>query len=127
MNNTSGRFDRIGAGICWSVWASASDEDDLAGMAFKREDGGPGRSLRNDFEIQNRVIGALQQFKNLKGFGDMEHCAIVPHCYDFITLDDESWWQDRLVGAFPRDYLPCNTMRSEAHSSHAGGCQGHTS
>ena len=42
------KFRRIGAGFCGSVWAPDQREP----FAFKREDGGPGRSLLNDFVMR---------------------------------------------------------------------------
>lgn len=103
-NNMNDRFVRIGAGFCGSVWAAASDEDDQSGMAFKREDGGPGRSLRNDFDMQHRVIAAMQEFEGMGNFSDAH--ADVPQCHDYITPGEEGWWEDKLVDAFPGDYSP---------------------
>jgi hypothetical protein len=42
-------FYKIGTGFCGTVWTST--DDSLKNYAFKREDGGPGRSLLNDYDM----------------------------------------------------------------------------
>ncbi|KAL2222597.1 zinc finger protein-domain-containing protein [Thermoascus aurantiacus ATCC 26904] len=76
------KFRRIGAGFCGTSSTSA----------FKREDGGPGRSLANDFEMHNIMR--------------------VPQCHRFITADDDAWWAANLAN-FPEGYSPCNVIHSE--------------
>lgn len=59
------KFRRIGAGFCGTVWASSSK-----GSAFKREDGkedgGPARSLQNDFDVHQRVLHGFSKLKTIK-------------------------------------------------------------
>lgn len=48
------RYRRIGAGACGTVWAPSE-----RGPAYKREDGGLARSLRNDYEKHQRILHGL--------------------------------------------------------------------
>src|SRR5436190_20106741 len=102
-------FRRIGAGFCGSVWSLSVAGDPLPGHAFKREDGGSWRSLANDFEMHNRVLGSLRQLANLKAAGLLQ--IQVPQCFRFITAND-GWWIESL-GKFPQEYSPCNIIQSE--------------
>lgn len=97
------KFRRIGAGFCGSVWALPEDSS-----AFKREDGGPDRSLLNDFEIHERV---LKSFEQLAGLEATCPRIQVPRCHRFITADDQNWWI--CLDRFPEGYTPCNTIQSE--------------
>lgn len=87
IQNSSLRL--IGQGFCGTVWA-ASDK----GPAFKREDGGPDRSLKNDFEMHHRVLEAFHKFSNsIKNKSPQIHLQIrVPACYDFIEATNQNWW-----------------------------------
>ncbi|KAL2817517.1 hypothetical protein BDW59DRAFT_165924 [Aspergillus cavernicola] len=58
MKDDKLKLRRIGAGFCGTVWAA---ED--RGSAFKREDGGPHRSLTNDYNMHRHIwswLSALQ-------------------------------------------------------------------
>ena len=59
--NTSdaSHFRRIGAGFGGSVWAPYEDS-----FALKREDGGPGRSLWNDYQMHQHVLESLHKSSN---------------------------------------------------------------
>jgi hypothetical protein len=104
-------FRRIGAGFCGSVWAPDQGEP----SAFKREDGGPGRSLLNDFVMHKQVLKSRSQLasQNHKGidFKTTMH-AQVPKCYQFIQAEDQEWWDQNLF-KFPQGYSPCNILHSE--------------
>ncbi|EKV10735.1 hypothetical protein PDIG_24170 [Penicillium digitatum PHI26] len=91
----------IGHGFCGTVWASE------AGSAFKREDGGPDRSLRNDFEMHHRTIQSFQKIHTL------QIKVQIPACYDFITITDQKWWSVN-HRKFPPGYTsPCNMIQSQ--------------
>lgn len=91
----------IGQGFCGTVWASET------GPAFKREDGGPDRSLINDFEMHNRVIQSLQKIPTL------ELQIQIPSCYGFIKATDQKWWSAK-HRKFPPGYTtPCNMVQSQ--------------
>jgi hypothetical protein len=66
--------------------------------AIKREDGGPGRSLENDFIIHRKVLTAMT-------------CITVPNCYQYISASD-AWWGEHLC-EFPKGYQACNAFISE--------------
>ena len=50
------KLHTIGKGFCGTVWAQ-----DETGFAFKREDGGPGKDLENDFKVHKRLITSLDE------------------------------------------------------------------
>ncbi|KAJ9297352.1 hypothetical protein DTO271G3_4645 [Paecilomyces variotii] len=115
------KFRRIGAGFCGTVWAEPDDNS-----AFKREDGGPGRSLANDFEMHKRVIRSLKQLHSLKKNNATINETLtadtpsepsptiitIPTCYNFITPADTNWWNTNLL-KFPEGYTPCNVIHAQ--------------
>lgn len=93
-------FRRIGQGFCGTVWAA-----DAAGvtstLAMKREDGGPGRSLYNDYEMHLAVFRSL--YARLS-------TASVPGCHQYVSSDHQAWWEDHL-SRFPKTVqIPCNVL-----------------
>jgi hypothetical protein len=52
MTETSAKYRCIGKGFCGTVCALDG------GYALKREDGGPGRSLQNDFDMHLKLLEA---------------------------------------------------------------------
>jgi hypothetical protein len=106
------KFRRIGAGFCGTVW-SPPPGDVLSEYAFKREDGGPGRSLRNDFEMHILVLSGLSRLTErlLLSTAYLLPPFQVPYCHRFIANDDE-WWRANL-DKFPPSYLPCNAIQSQ--------------
>ena len=58
---------RIGQGFCGTVWATLNGT-----VAMKREDGGPGRSLQNDFIMHKNSLEALRACQST---------VTVPHCH----------------------------------------------
>lgn len=96
------KFRRIGAGFCGTVWTPPFDGSPYFGYAFKREDGGPGRSLLNDSVMHQRVLSA---------FESMPVQIHIPRFEEFITPDD-AWWKYNL-DSFPSGYSPCSTIMSE--------------
>mgnify|MGYP002718709102 FL=1 len=91
---------KIGQGFCGTVWAAST------GPAFKREDGGPTRSLRNDFEMHQRVLQSFQESIQLRPQ------VQIPACYDFIKSTDHTWWSVNQRN-FPLGYTPCNIIISQ--------------
>ena len=92
----SEEYRRIGQGFCGSVWAEPDSS-----IAIKREDGGPGRSLYNDYVMHQRTLQTLRN-SPVK--------VKVPSCYQYTRGDDQSWWHDQLQW-FPRDFqIPCNIL-----------------
>lgn len=97
----------IGKGFCGTVWAASE-----RGYAFKREDGGPDRSLRNDFEMHNRIIQSLQKLADSDGSPKINLRIQIPDCYEFIRATDQKWWSTN-QRRFPPGYTPCNIIQSE--------------
>ncbi|KAF2668733.1 hypothetical protein BT63DRAFT_426003 [Microthyrium microscopicum] len=91
------RLREIGKGNCGSVWASSE-----ANFCFKREDGGPGRSLHNDYIMHKKVLETLPA----------EATVQVPNCHEYIGQDDELWWRNQLH-RFPKGRQPCNVLITE--------------
>lgn len=97
----------IGRGFCGTVWAASEK-----GPAYKREDGGPDRSLRNDFEMHHRVLQSFQEFADLSESPQIRLQIQIPACYDFIKATDQKWWSVNLR-KFPPGYMPCNIILSQ--------------
>ena len=71
---------------------------------MKREDGGPGRSVKKEYEIHKRVLRSLANFKSPK--------IHVTECRALITRENNYWWDEQLT-RFPEGYSPCNVLVSE--------------
>lgn len=72
-------------------------------MAMKREDGGPGRSLRNDYNMHKLVLETASHLT----VGN----TCVPRWPIFVKNDDR-WW-DANLARFPVEYTPCNVLCAE--------------
>jgi len=97
----------IGKGFCGTVWAASE-----GGCALKREDGGPDRSLRNDFEMHNRIIQSFQKLAYSDESPKINLRIQIPDCYEFIRATDQKWWSTN-QRRFPPGYTPCNIIQSE--------------
>ncbi|KAF1978246.1 hypothetical protein BU23DRAFT_550300 [Bimuria novae-zelandiae CBS 107.79] len=87
----------IGKGFCGSVWAL---ED--ASTAIKREDGGPGRSVTNDYNMHILVLQSAS--RHLSPSSPVR----IQQCYALVQPADV-WWQDRLQ-QFPAGYSACRAI-----------------
>ncbi|CAG9992792.1 unnamed protein product [Clonostachys byssicola] len=97
----SGWLERLGAGHCGSVWGNlTSPETDPVPVVIKREDGAPGRSLRNEFLVQSQICStaSLEQ-------------VLVPSCLDFMESQDPRWHQ--ILPQLPDGSQGCNAMLAE--------------
>lgn len=97
--NTS-RYQSIGKGYCGSVWAL-----DDANTAVKREDGGPGRSVTNDYNMHLLILQSASQHLSRSS------PIAIPQCHALIQSTDV-WWQDRLP-QFHVGYSACRAIISE--------------
>ena len=96
MSDTKTPLRRIGAGFCGTVWAAGDH-----GPAFKREDGGPDRSLLNDYNMHQHLQDHKSSMTQIQ----------IPICYKLLTPSSE-WWHDNL-DRFPRGYEPCNMIHAQ--------------
>lgn len=101
--NTLPQSREIGHGHCGSVWTEGD------GLATKREDGGPGRSIHKDADMPQRIEAAL-------GDGAGVNCLNIPAFGGLVEASDTSYWAWRLP-RFPNDathkYEACNALVSE--------------
>lgn len=97
----------IGKGACGTVWASSQK-----GSVFKREDGGPGRSLRNDYAMHNRILQSVQELRESSKLGHVHLRIHIPACFDFIESIDQNWWSVN-QRKFPSEYSACNVLHSQ--------------
>ncbi|OCT48726.1 hypothetical protein CLCR_05022 [Cladophialophora carrionii] len=87
----------MGSGFCGTVWAAEGGK-----VAMKREDGGPGRSLLNDYNMHMLVFETASQQK-------VSVC--VPRWPEFFKSED-GWWGMNLARS-PPGYTPCNVLCAE--------------
>ncbi|OGM49017.1 hypothetical protein ABOM_003127 [Aspergillus bombycis] len=107
--NSPENYYRIGSGACGTVWARSLD-----GPAIKREDGGPSRSLANDFAMHRRALEAFRKLTSTKSRKQdqlIQPQARIPQCYSYLTPED-IWWEENLT-RFPLGYSPCNAISSK--------------
>ncbi|KAF2446590.1 hypothetical protein P171DRAFT_462832 [Karstenula rhodostoma CBS 690.94] len=97
--NTS-LYRSIGKGFCGSVWAL-----EYASTAIKREDGGPGRSVTNDYSMHLLVL------QNASHYLSPSTPLAIPQCHALVQPTD-AWWQDRLH-QFPAGCSACRAIISE--------------
>lgn len=98
----------IGAGFCGTVWAASE-----GGSAFKREDGGPFRSLENDYNMHQQVLQSIKRFNRLGEKSSWTNPQIqIPDCERFITATDSDWWGWNLQ-SFPSGFTACNILQSQ--------------
>lgn len=98
------RLHTIGQGACGTVWAASEN-----GPVYKREDGGPGRSLKNDFEMHCRIIQSFLLFKETHP-NNLPIKVSIPH--RFIKATDQGWWSTNQQ-KFPPGHTPCNMIHSQ--------------
>ena len=103
MSSPATHYRCIGRGFCGTVWA-LEDSQHMASTAIKREDGGPGRSLANDYDMHLRVIQAMENYQ-------LNTPLSVPQCHALIQPTD-SWWESQLP-LFPSGFSPCRALASE--------------
>lgn len=108
------KLHRIGEGFCGTVWAATSDDKEIsAAWVFKREDGGPSRSLHNDYRMHRRILNCMKTLAEIKKSKNQTHQqALVPACFRFIPPTEEPWWK-RHLSRFPDGHSPCNTLQAQ--------------
>ncbi|KAF4981575.1 hypothetical protein FZEAL_2641 [Fusarium zealandicum] len=110
LTTPSEQLQRIGMGFCGSVWAGTSalsnDETTSQPVAcMKREDGGSGRSLANEYEIHQLVNAAItSKPQYVTKFS-------VPLCYGFLRKYHAQW--PGIIPRLPSGSTACNALLSE--------------
>ena len=89
---TEETYRRIGQGFCGTLWAATVEPRQA--YAYKREDGGPGRSLHNDYIMHRKVLESLSLNGSRIG---------VTGCHQFIYNNDQIWWDEQVL-KFPNDF-----------------------
>lgn len=102
MSDSHSRYRCIGKGFCGSVWTLEDSQD--VGTTIKREDGGPGRSVTNDYNMHLRIQQSAIRHPPATPLS-------IPQCHELIQATD-AWWQPRLH-QFPTGYSACQALISE--------------
>ena len=103
MPNSNEKYHCIGKGFCGSIWTLEDSQDDV--RVIKREDGGPGRSVTNDYNKHCEVFESAIRYPPLVPL-------LIPQCHELIQANDDYWWQLRLH-KFPSGYSTCRVLISE--------------
>jgi hypothetical protein len=103
MEHSNFPYRRIGKGFCGTVWTAESNQDDEP-TAIKREDGGPDRSITNDYNMHLRVLRSAKQHPSPTPLE-------IPQCHALIQPTDP-WWQAHLR-RFPKDFSACRALVTE--------------
>lgn len=99
---------QIGKGFCGSAWAS--DHGRPLQAALKREDGGPFRSVRKEWEAHVDILSSLAASRSL-GL-PIAIFINIPQHRAYIDASDHDWWRLQ-ESRFPAQYEHCNTLISE--------------
>ncbi len=98
-------YREIGHGHCGSVWTNDQEDGTLA---IKREDGGPGRSIKKDAQMHQRIQTSLTSAKI--------PCLDIPAYHRLVDAQDDEFWCETLT-RFPHDathhYEACAALVSE--------------
>ncbi|KAI8715750.1 DUF3669 domain-containing protein [Fusarium sp. LHS14.1] len=99
------QLERIGMGFCGSVWADANSSANETASCMKREDGGPGRSITNEYHIHRLVNDAVNS--------NPRHAASfrIPLCRGFLKKSDADW--SKILLRLPPGSTSCNALLSE--------------
>ncbi|KAF9700698.1 hypothetical protein EKO04_002061 [Ascochyta lentis] len=101
MPQPNARYHCIGKGFCGSVWTLEASQPNTA---IKREDGGPNRSVTNDYNMHLQLLQSAAQHPPSLPLS-------IPHCHALIQPTDP-WWQTHLP-RFPSGYSACRALISE--------------
>lgn len=99
MSDAFPQYRCIGKGFCGTVWTTDNED------AIKREDGGPGRSLTNDYAMHLRIIQGFIQYPPSTS-------VTIPQCRALIEPINEAWWSSQLP-RFPEGFEACRALVSE--------------
>lgn len=105
-------LERIGMGFCGSVWAEhvpelvpdEAETNAASTIAMKRGDGGPGRSLTNEYQVHKRILQKL-------GVETLHMPFSIPSCYAFLDEKANHW--SEILPRLPARSTACNAIISE--------------
>ncbi|KAH7385825.1 zinc finger protein-domain-containing protein [Pyrenochaeta sp. MPI-SDFR-AT-0127] len=103
MLDSNAQYRCIGKGFCGSIWTLEGSQDDVC-TVIKREDGGPDRSVTNDYHMHLRILQSALQYPSAKPLS-------IPQCRELIQPTD-TWWQLHL-NQFPAGHAACRALISE--------------
>lgn len=105
-------LQKIGQGFCGTVWADISQNRNIQEsryLVLKREDGGPGRSLLNEYQIHEQLLKTLQTDQHVC---DMARFRVnLPFCEGVLARDSRTW--PRILPRLPPQFEPCNALVNE--------------
>lgn len=116
VHNGTSKLERIGQGFCGSVWGELEDGQSSSDrqLAMKREDGGPGRSITNEYRIHVRLLECLKSLDTSRIsaiFGASGISFNIPESEAFISEDAPEWAD--ILPRLPPGYAPCKAIISE--------------
>ncbi|KAJ4200450.1 hypothetical protein NW767_007515 [Fusarium falciforme] len=102
---SSEQLERIGMGFCGSVWANVDSSTNETASCMEREDGGPDRSITNEYHIHRLVSDAVNS--------NPRHAASfrIPLCRGFLKKNDADW--SKILLRLPPGSTACNALLSE--------------
>lgn len=110
-NNAASSLEKIGQGFCGTVWAApcVSCVDDFPQhehTVIKRADGGPGRSLPNEFRIHQLIMQTPTPT-----LGCMKFRVNIPNLLGFLEHTDQLWLS--ILPRLPSTFSSCKALISE--------------
>jgi hypothetical protein len=100
MSQSSAQYRCIGKGFCGSIWTPEGSQSTV----IKREDGGPGRSVTNDYKMHIQLLQSALQHPTSTPLS-------IPQCHKLIEPTD-TWWESCLL-QFPPGYSACRGILAE--------------
>jgi hypothetical protein len=114
VRNALSQLERIGQGFCGSVWGELEESSSDRHLAMKREDGGPGRSITNEYRIHIHLLESLRSLDTSQIsaiFGISGISFNIPESEAFIDEDAPEWAD--ILPRLPPGYAPCKAIISE--------------
>lgn len=117
VRNGPSQLERVGLGFCGSVWGELEEDGRPSSdrqLVMKREDGGPGRSITNEYRIHIRILECLKSLHTCQIsaiFGVSGISFNIPESEAFIDEDAPEWAD--ILPRFPPGYTPCKAIISE--------------
>lgn len=104
-------LQKIGQGFCGTVWADPCPDVDTCSTAvvLKREDGGPGRSLLQEYNVHRHLLSTLQTNQQVSNMATFR--VNIPFCVSFLQRESTEW--ANILGRLPPQFTACNASVSE--------------